>query len=309
MSLLSALLLYNFCYSSDYAGTSVADFWQSINNSCNHQSNDSESVTLVSAFFDIGRENFQSYPRSQRKYFRHFRRWARIKNKLIVFCQNKIIKRKILEIRSGYDLEKETKVFVIKDFFSIEKDKLNKMRRISNSSHFLDFRIKKNATENIAEYNYINLMKAYFMYRAGLEVVINTDNVAWIDFGFDHGGELYSFEEDWSFFLKCDTFNKVSLFYLPPKLDKRPMFEIIRKLYPDSITGSFFICPRKLLGSFWASVRESWDCVLDLGLMDDDQPILLLASRNKPKLFNARQSDWFLPIKQYCNGGHLRVRR
>jgi hypothetical protein len=37
--------------------------------------------------------------------------------------------------------------------------------------------------------------------------------------------------------------------------------------------------------------------------MDDDQPILLLAYRRKPELFELKQSKWFLPSKQ-CDGAH-----
>ena len=44
--------------------------------------------TLVSAFFSIGRENFKEIPRTNNQYIEYFKRWARIKNDLIFFCED-----------------------------------------------------------------------------------------------------------------------------------------------------------------------------------------------------------------------------
>ena len=79
-------------------------------------------ITLVTAFFDIGREGFVSIPRSNEKYFNYFRFWSRIKNNLIVYTDSES-RDKVLQIRKEFNLEDKTKVIVIDDiydFLSIE---------------------------------------------------------------------------------------------------------------------------------------------------------------------------------------------
>ena len=41
-------------------------------------------ITIITAFFDIGRDKYAVYSRSVDKYLDYFRFWAGIKNKLIV---------------------------------------------------------------------------------------------------------------------------------------------------------------------------------------------------------------------------------
>ena len=43
-------------------------------------------ITLVTAFFDIGRSSFPIYARSNDRFFDYFYFWARIQNDLIVYC-------------------------------------------------------------------------------------------------------------------------------------------------------------------------------------------------------------------------------
>jgi len=60
------------------------------------------------------------------------------------------------------------------------------------------------------------------------------------------------------------------------------------------------------LFQLWTSVREAIYNLLYLGLMDDDQTILLLASRRVPELFELRQSYWFLAVT-YFGGEHMKL--
>jgi protein YibB len=264
------------------------------------------SITIVTAFFDIDRKNFIKLPRTTETYIRWFERWARIKNRLIVFCGSVFIKNEIIRIRTKYNLIDKTRVVIIDDVFSLESDIYQRMVSIAKDAYFLNFRVIKNATSNIPEYNYITCLKSYFLYKASTECNVNTDFVAWIDFGFDHGGTLYTHEDDWSFLWQCNCLQKIYLFYLPNRLEQRPVFEVIRTLQPDSIDGSSFLCPVSLTSKFWLLNKSSIYELLDLGLMDDDQTIFLLCSRREPSLFILQQSYWFLPIRT-LGGEHMRI--
>lgn len=58
-------------------------------------------LTIVTAYFDIGRESFKGYERGNSKYINYFRFWARMKNNLIVYTSLEF-KNEIEEIRKKF---------------------------------------------------------------------------------------------------------------------------------------------------------------------------------------------------------------
>lgn len=287
--------------------------WEIIFFSSSYSSELFEEVTLVTAFFDIGRCNYGKTPRthyvvskSRSDYFDDFKKIAKFKNDLVVFCQSATDQQELFQIRKNCRLENRTQILIIDDFFSVEKNMYDKMVKISENSFFLDFMDSEGVRESKAGYNYVTNLKSYFLNRANLELKLKTEIIAWIDFGFSHGGDVFPFDQDWSFSLKCQICDKIMLWFLPPILDERPIFDVIRTVLPESLMGGFFVCPRRLTNELWKIVRECVFSLLDIGLMDDDQTVFLMASRIKPELFELRGSFWHMPIKQYCNGKHLR---
>ena len=75
-------------------------------------------ITLVTAFFDIGRKEYVSIPRSNDKYFEYFKFWSRIKNNLIVYTDSES-KDRVIQIRKEFNLEHKTHVIVVDDIFGI----------------------------------------------------------------------------------------------------------------------------------------------------------------------------------------------
>lgn len=270
-----------------------------------------DDITLISAFFDIGRGNSENFVRTRSKddYLAFFKKWARIKNHLIVFCQDNTTKNEILTIRKDFGLVNETEVIVVDDIFLVEKDMYDRMVEVSENAHFLRLREgDDNIPENTAKYCYVTNLKSYFLYYANLECEIKTENIAWIDFGYNHGGKSLENEMDWSFNLKCNTSSKVTLFYRGESVDERPLFEIIRSVQPESITGGLIVCPKILVNDFWALTKDSIYSLLCIGFEDDDQTVFLLVSRRRPEMFEVkRETYWFLGIKEHCNGGHMRL--
>ena len=261
-------------------------------------------VTLVTAFFDIGRKDFKAIPRTNQKYLNDFRFWARMKNRLIVFT-DKAYAPEVLKIRTEYGLKKLTEIIVIDDITTIEPEIYERMQKIRNNGWFTRFRILPNATSNIPIYSYLMLLKGWFM----KEAVMNyhaVGSVAWIDFGFNHGGSLYTHPEDFDFEWVLSSQEKAKLFYYKT-LDAKPIYETVRRL-ADSIMGCVYIIPEKLCPAFWELTKEAMNNLLAVDLYDDDQLLLLMASRKRPDLFDIEESDWFLPIKTYGNPS-MRTRR
>lgn len=176
---------------------------------------------------------------------------------------------------------------------------------VSDDFFFIDYRVatsthSKDTPENKPEYNYITDLKSYFLNRAVMECNVTTNNIAWIDFGFNHGNGN---EEDFAFLLKCGLSERITMFSLCE--DERPLFEIIRTVRKAAITGAFFICPTNLSATFWTLIRECIFYLLDVGFMDDDQPVFLMASRISPMMFNFKMSGWFDMFVPHSNGRHI----
>ena len=117
-----------------------------------------DEITIVTAFFDIGRKDFKELPRSN-EYLEHFKFWARMKNNLIIYTDS-VMGPKALKVREEFGLADKTELVIIDDISTIDPDLLNRMKKIDGSKAFLNFRYNSNAAENDAFYNYVMLLKA-----------------------------------------------------------------------------------------------------------------------------------------------------
>ena len=263
-----------------------------------------EEITLITAFFDIGRKDYELYPRTNQQYFDYFKAWARIRNKLVVYTSKENVE-EIKKIRAEFGLLDKTIIIQIDDVYNIEPELLKKMENISNSEDFKNIRFVKNAVENNYQYDYIMLLKYYFVYDA-VKKGRAKGMVAWIDFGFNHGNDCYIKPEEFDFLWKTKLAkDKVHLFSLE-KIDNRPIFRQVM-LFNVNIMGPIIVLPDYLCEEFWNLVKQAMESLIDVGFIDDDQVLLDMAYRKNKKIFEIHISDWFLPLKE--NGGeHLTVK-
>ena len=262
-------------------------------------------ITLVTAFFDIGRKDYKRYPRSNDDYLEYFSVWARMNNKVIVYTNSDMAK-KVIEVRRKYGLESKTIIVEVNDETKIEKELYDKMHLISQNDEFLNFRFIHDALSNNAKYDYVMLLK-YWCLKDAVQKGYANGMVAWIDFGFNHGDKCYINPEEFNFTWKTNlNSQKIHLFSLH-ELDDTPIFKHVMKL-DDSLMGAPIILPDFLCDKFWNLVKLSMKSLIRVGFMDDDQLLILMAYRENKELFEIHISDWFLPLKE--NGGeHLTVRK
>lgn len=261
-------------------------------------------ITLITAFFDIGRKKFKAIPRTNETYINNFKFWARMKNDLVIYTEPHI-KNIVYSIREQYGLSERTKIIVIDNIEDIEPEILNCMDDISHSNWFSHFRVLPNATSNIPKYSYLMLLKTWFIQDAEKRGLINK-YAAWIDFGFNHGGSLYTNPEEFDFEWVFEFSDKIQLFYYQ-SIDQKPAFEMVRRLC-DSIMGCIYIVPKQYCNELWNLTKNAMLNLITMGLYDDDQMLLLMAYRAKPEIFEMHKSDWFLPLKEY-GADHLSVRK
>ena len=259
-------------------------------------------ITIVTAFFDIGRKEFALYPRTNNEYLEYFEKWARMKNNLIVYTEKKMVE-PVKKIRKKFGLLEKTKVIEIENVKTIEPEIYKRMVEVSKNEYFLNFRFIKNATSNNAYYDYIMLLKYWFLQDAVQYVDKKCQMMAWLDFGFNHGGKLYTNFEEFAFNWKTELSTKKIHMFCLKEIEDKPIFHTVQYL-TDNLMGAPIISPVALCEELWYLVRRAINSLLDVGFIDDDQLLLTMAYRINPELFELHISDWFLPLKEY-GGSHL----
>lgn len=263
-------------------------------------------ITLVTCFFDLGRGNDKNLDSNLRKtpekYLNAFKHWARIQNKLIVYTDEAGVE-PVREIRKEFGLEDKTIIIQIDDLFGLEPDLFARMERVSKKEDFLNFRYFQKASSNNPKYDYLWMMKYYFMNDA-LNRGLLSEQVAWVDFGFDHGGILY-YDEDFDFIWEYDFGDKIHIFCLMDP-DSISGIQILQYL-PDCVMGSMYGLPRTRVADFWTLVRNAIEGLLALDCIDDDQLMVLMAYKARPELFKVYVTDWQMALK-LCGGDHMRLR-
>ena len=244
---------------------------------------------IVTAYFDIGRNDFKAIPRENNQYINYFRFWASIKNRMIIYTQS-CFKDQIMQIRKEVGLEGKTEIIVVDDIGKIYPSLLEQMKKVSENHYFTDIRILENATSNIANYSYLMLLKSWFLFDASKRVPKDS-LISWVDFGFNHGNDLYLNSSEFEFLWepKVDK-NKVTVFALKP-YDGKPIFEIVRTL-EDYMIGTVILLPPALAESLNSLYLESMSNLLSVGLIDDDQLILLMSVLKDPNKFNVIYCGW-----------------
>ncbi len=262
-----------------------------------------KEIVIVTAFFAINRENWAGFSRSNELYFSYFKSWASLKNKLIVYVESQRLKDEILSFRSSIGLENKTIVNIIPNILDVDKELLESIESVSNLIS-RKFRLYPNNPECWnATYNYIMLMKQWCAADAVKRGQVDSeDTLAWIDFGFNHGGKEYSLQSNFNFLWKFDFPDTINLFSTQP-LDDRPIFEIVQSM-DTYIMGMLLVGTAKYWEEFRLLVRESMMELNHCGMMDDDQNIILMAVRKRPELFNVKVSAWDKVLFE-CGCDHL----
>ena len=246
-------------------------------------------VTLVTAFFSIDRGNWKKDSRSDKKYFEFFKHWAYIKNDLVIYVEDESLRREILAVRANV-LNAKTNVVVIENIFDEDKELYEGLKKV-NYSQLNAYRLLPYNPESVnVEYNYIMMMKYHLLMRAIKEFGI-VNNVAWIDYGFDHGGENYS-QDYFDFELKYES-DRITMFSLfdVKKIDDLSPIELILKM-ETVIQGSLIIGPADKMKLLTSDAIEAQENLNSCGIMDDDQITLLMAYYKRKENYQIIKCAW-----------------
>ncbi len=268
--------------------------------------NMNNTITIVTAFMDIGRSDWEGFKNNQlipsyikrdtNTYFERFERLTKLKNPIVVFAHSKDFER-LQGIREDLHL------ISIDTVFEDNKHLISKIEAIQNDPTFIKFVNNPSAPEYWSpQYVAINLLKSFFVHYAVEKKLAESETYAWIDFGYVREDTFCPPGLEWQF----DTQGKINIFAINPDTHSKPIFEIIR-------TGEVFIqgCHIVAPKNDWVILKDliasNLTKLFDVGLIDDDQTLLLMAYRSMPdkfKINNVNSSDWFIIFKEYNHVSH-----
>jgi protein YibB len=253
-------------------------------------------ITIVTAFFDIGRSNWNKtihnvetphyIPRSTELYFSYFENLSKMKNDMIIFCDEQNVNR-IENIRKNNAPESNTTV-ISTNFQETVKNMKPTIEKIQRQPEYYKFVDDPRMPEYWnADYVLVNYMKTDFVNHAYDNAIIKTNLAAWLDFGYVRNPEMLPDTLLWEYDFDSD---KMHYFIKRPMDFGRPIFDIVR-------TNSVYIMGCHIVGGKdpWLKHKHmnmrSMGSLLDCGLVDDDQTILLMNYRANPKMFDLHKID------------------
>lgn len=262
-------------------------------------------ITLVTAFFDIGRQNWPGFTRGNDSYIRNFDHWARLKNNLIIYTFPEVVD-KIREIREKYGLADRTTIISIPDVTQLDPELYQRLKYVmkKKDSWLFHKRLKNPESWNY-RYNYIIALKSFFVADA-VKRGLAHGLAAWIDFGYDHGGQEFPYTEDFDFTWQYNFSPSIHIFLTKP-IDETPIFQIVHTM-DTYIRGGIIVAPDYLWSDFWSDIRNAAFVLSDCGLADDDQTLMLMAYQKNPAQFTTHMTSyWGEPLRAY-GGEKIRLR-
>lgn len=247
-----------------------------------------QELTIVTAFYNVGRTT-----RSNEQYLSYFDFWGGVKNKVIIYTTDDM-KEAILEIRKKHNLEDKT-IIITKDLRDFDKESLQKIEEtFSKYDQTLNRKHPKNIECNNAMYCYLMYLKPFFAVDA-IERNLTSENVMWLDFGFNHGDEFFTNRSEFNFLLeKQEGIDDEKINFFSVKDEERNTIPAIYYNMEIFIIGSIFYGNINSWKIFKQDFKECLKCFLSFNIVDDDQIMLLWCTRNNPSNYKiTRTYEWF----------------
>jgi protein YibB len=258
------------------------------------------NITIVTAFYDINRESWNYYDRKTSMYFECFKLLCQLKNKIIVFSEEKF-KPYFEEIKKNY---KPDLIVFYQNIISSNLEFIFKIQEAQNNLQKIGglYDCGRPPEYWNPEYVLVNFLKSQFCLSAIEQVSDVDDVVAWIDFGYLKKQEQIPESKIWKYNFE-DKIHLWSIKNIPKEID---LLSTIRTntVY---IQGCHIVCTKNKWYNLNKLMNEQIEYLLSNNLVDDDQTLLLMSYASNPQEFmihneiiNPKDLDWFF-IFQYYN--------
>jgi protein YibB len=258
-------------------------------------------ISIVTAFFDIGRGSWTPenglphyLERTTKTYFERFAHMASLKNDTVVFTSEDLYDR-------THNLLKHKKSNII--VLDFPNDFYGEIQRIRSIQTNPSFKAQINPAQVLnpeywsPEYVLVNKMKSYFVNYAIQHELIDNELVAWMDFGYCREESTLGGITNWQY-----PFDKNKIHFFNIKEYTNTDLKIIIANNDVHITGPCIVGSTTTWPKLEKLVDESFNELIDQGLIDDDQTLLLMSYLKQPELFKLHKvspDDWFVAFRNY----------
>lgn len=265
-------------------------------------------VTLVTAFYDIGRSKWNSqFTRKSEEYIESFRVFLSYDYNMIIYVDDRYYEKLNKLVESSPHAKNKLLIPINENWMSKNIwtwTKLPREKEIMSSDNYrklIPHRIAAKYPENVnPEYTIITHSKIDFVCKAIDDQMISTDIVVWVDFGY-----FYNKTQDKHIPKKRFDTSKLDL----KKINLCGMNEITEEdrniLYtlthaPVKICAYLFAGTKDKMKWFQSQCHEALEIYQDNGLADDEQALWLLCYFSNKDEFKIHYfSEWHLGFNYF----------
>lgn len=263
------------------------------------------NITIVTAFFDIGRGNLpktmhgRHIPGYQNRtvddYFSFFANLAKIENDMIIYTTPNL-KDRILELRQN----RTTKVVCFDSYLPTEfEEAKEKIKTIMESSEYYSKVHNPHLIEYWnPDYVLVNIFKSYYVSHAIENLLVDTDLTAWIDFGYCRSNNTIPSCNIWRYNFDKDKIH----FFNIREIDRHRSIDSIIYTGDVYIMGCHIVAGTTQWDYLKTSMIRNLNKLLDDKLIDDDQTLLLMSyldNTDKFTITHVDPIDWFIMFKRF----------
>ena len=258
------------------------------------------SLCLVSAFLDIGRENWSSFRRSTDQYFDNFLPYTKMSHDMIVFMDDKHIDRftSLCKASPQIKIIPINRELMEKNIYAYQQ--LVKEREIMESKKFKDLISHRLMFPECSkpEYNIIQHSKIDFIaYVINNKQLNQAEYYAWTDFGyFQVPNRVPSKPLD----LKKFDLDKINFQAMNDLNDKDRSILYTLMYAPERIGGFFYLGRADLLLKYQTLYHEICQDFHRMLILDDDQHVMMQCVFRRPELFKVwNLGAWHMSYKYF----------
>lgn len=261
-------------------------------------------ISIVTAFYDIGRGDWSMsveknggplphyLQRSVDKYIDHFTRMCEIDTEIIVYTSSDIAPR-LSAISPNVKI-------VEYDYFNIHKDLRDRIESIQANPDFIK-KINPYQVRNpeywSKDYVGVTSLKAFYVHDAFERGLITNDWAAWVDFGYCRDDEHVPTSKKWEYDFTPGLMHYFN--YREPNV-KTPTSDVTIAVLNNIvyIIGGVFVGQKEQWSVLKDDMKRSLETLMNQGLVDDDQGLLLMSYFYNPDMYELHPMDPNAPLEE-----------
>jgi protein YibB len=260
-------------------------------------------ISIVTAFYDIGRGDWSTsteknggplphyLQRSVDKYIDHFTRMCEIDTEIIVYTSPDIAPRLAA-------ISPNVKV-VEYDYFNIHKELRDKIEAIQRTPEFVK-KINPYQVRNpeywSKDYVGVTSLKAFYVSDAYERGLITNEFASWVDFGYCRDDEHIPTNKTWEYDFTPGLMHYFN--YRDPEF--RQAKQQVSQAVQNNVVfiiGGVFVAQKEQWKVLADDMKEALDYLMSIGLVDDDQGLLLMSYFKNPDMYELHKMPLDAPIE------------